>query len=199
MSSDATIPKTPPEELPDIPDEELVDPGEGPDGEQALVRKEQAIQFGLPLGEFSLPSGRILKVYAKSEGQNARINAAFRGWLDAMHLSDGRLSKPVRVRGLWWRRRFLKRQKAVDEALTLVQAAKAEFFRRIFEDLYDERQHQKMTAGEFLSMGTDIQEGILETWIQGNDVGRLLRWLIPGFEKKKKELFQEILRDGLRI
>ncbi len=187
------------DELPDIPDEDLLDPEDGPDGERALVRKEQAIQFGEPLDTFTLSSGRVLRVYAKSEGQNALINAAFRAWMDAMHLSDGRLSKPVKARGLWWRRRLLRRQEAVEEALTLVQAAKAEFFRRIFEDLYDEHQHQEMTAGEFLSMSMDIQEGILQTWIQGNDVGRLLRWLIPGFEKKKAELFQEILRDGLRV
>ena len=183
----------------DLPDESelgggIVIPGQE-DGYDAQEDLKTAIAFDQPVEEVPLVNGRVLKVYAKSEGQNGRTEAAHQVWIEAMQTYHDRIG---RKRSWWARRKNTDGALEVFEGLQMeVRSAKYEYFRRIFEDRFREDLHQDLSPEEFLALTPDQQETILSAYRRVNDVTRLLRIIIPNWDKKKA-LAEAISQRGIR-
>jgi len=170
-----------------VPDS-ATDAPAGQDSEEA----EQRIIWERPTEVMA--GGQMWRVYAKSEGQLGAVDAALQEWIDAMIRSERRTGKKWRW---WWRRRH-----NVDQELSRVQVLKAELFRAVFADRYDEAKHQTLDAETWLKFTLPEQERILDAYAEMNDGSALLAALIPGLKddaKKKAALVSAVSPDGTHI
>jgi len=139
--------------------------------------KESAILSDRPLAEFTLPNGKVLKIFAKSEGQMILVDMAFQAYLDTLVVIE------KRARKRWWR--FGSRQRRIKRWLTRSQLAKAELFRAIFEDQYNEEMHQEFTATDFMSSTMDMQQAIISAYRDANDPSDLIDAMFPEVKKNR--------------
>jgi len=157
--------------------------GSGPTAHNDIEAKMSAVVYDRPHAEFVLPSGNVVYVYSKSEGQLRHIDIALQEWLDAERNGERRTLK--RWRFLRWRR------KRVNKALTEIQRAKYAFFCAVFADPYNVEKHQELTVGEFLQMPLDLQTAIMTAHRNANDptdlLGAILGRHVGGDEKKKTQ------------
>lgn len=156
--------------------------GSGPMAHNDIDAKMSAVVYDRPHAEFVLPSGNVVYVYSKSEGQLRYIDQALQEWLDAERNGERRILK--RWRFLRWRR------KRVNKALTEIQRAKFAFFCAVFADPYNVEKHQELTVGEFLQMPLDLQTAIMTAHRNANDPTDLLSAIlgrdVAGDGKKKQ-------------
>tara|TARA_R110000824_G_scaffold233603_1_gene421929 strand:- start:244 stop:816 length:573 start_codon:yes stop_codon:yes gene_type:complete len=160
---------------------------------EVMDGKIDNILLDRPIASFILPSGKMLEMYAKSEGQLARIDTAFQDWLSAALKSDRR----IKLRS----RRFWRRPGKADRALGEMQLKKAEFFRRIFEDLYIESRHVDLDASDFLALDLATQGAIVDAFRSGNDAIDIISAMMPSInsDKKKEDLRSAISPVGTHI
>ena len=168
-----------------VPNEEGVgDPAKAYATDAAKL-KERAILYGRSHAEFTLPTGKVLRIFSKSEGALERVDAAFREWFDLKVTDEGEKRRKWRHWGL--RRRRLER------TLTAVHAAKFRLFALIFEDLYDPEKHQELTAEDFLSMPQALQADIWTTYREAQNAGDLIAAMFPDVDDAKKKAIRQAL------
>lgn len=146
--------------------------------------KMSAVVYDRPHNEFELPSGKVLYIYSKPEGQLRAIDLALQAWLDAEREGERKITK-----SWWfWRRRRLR----VHNFMTRMQAAKYAFFCAVFEDPYNPEKHQEITPDEFEAMPLDLQTAIMASHRAANDPTDLLGAILGRDvqEGKKKQMPQ---------
>lgn len=144
--------------------------------------KMSAVVYDRAHAEFVTPSGDLLYIFSKSEGQLRHIDIALQEWLDAERHGERKI---VRIWRFWrWRR------KRVFKALTDIQRAKYAFFCAVFADPYNVEKHQELTVAEFLKTPIDLQTAIMAAHREANDPTDLLAAIlgreIVGDGKKKQ-------------
>lgn len=150
-----------------ITDDFILSPQGNTGGKASDVEvKMSAVVYDRPHDEFKLPSGKVLYIYSKPEGQLREIDIAFQNWMDAERQGEKTLTKKWR----FWNGRKVK----VTDTLTEIQYAKFLFFRAVFEDTYNPAKHQELTADEFMSMPLDLQTAIMASHRAANDPTDLL-------------------------
>lgn len=142
--------------------------------------KMSAVVYDRPHTQFELPTGRVLYIYSKPEGQLREIDVALQTWLDAERQGERKINKRWR----FWRRRRL----GVHKALTDIQAAKFAFFCAVFADPYNIEKHQELTPDEFMALPLDMQSAMMAAHREANDPTDLLSAILGrdiGEGKKK--------------
>jgi len=159
-----------------------------PEEHNPLIEKEALILTGEPLAVFTIPSGRTLRVFPKSDGQMRRINFAFIDWMDAAQRADRAIQKQRWFR-FWWR--YTSAKSMVEE-----HQKKARFFASIFEDVHVPDRHDDLPENEFATIPIDQQVAIYEAYKKANDGEPLIRAILGDkvYDAKKKYLAQVIQR-----
>jgi len=138
---------------------------------------EAAIVFNRPHAEFTLPGGRVIYVYSKSEGQLRLIDRAIFEWIAAENKAETRLNA-TKSRWQFWRRG------KVDAALSDAQAAKYALFCRVLEENHIPECDQDLSADEFLTFTPELETAIFEAYRAANDIEAIVNALF-GTSKKK--------------
>ena len=164
--------------------------------DEAAITKEAAIVFGEPTATFELPpenedeEPRIFRVYSKSAGQLALIDAARLRYLyalDKYQIGGNRLWK--------WKRLY---HLLLDRRLDKILVARLELLQTIFADMYAKDRHQDVTARDLLTMPHDVFLAILKAHREANDVSDILAVLIPASTDSEEKKSSETLRSGWR-
>ena len=139
--------------------------------------KEAAIMNDEPLYRFQLRTGTEIRIYSKSQGQLALIEAARRQYTDA------RLDYAMRSAAgwRWWR----KRRKAMEAAIVRIHNAGLEYLRRVLEEPWSEEQSQEITAEDYRSIDHQQFVAILRAHNEANDVDDVMAEMDPEWEEKK--------------
>jgi len=164
-----------------VPEDKAADSGP----KDFLHHKERAILYGKPHAEFTLPTGKVVKIYSKSEGALERVDTAFREWFDLKVADEGEKRRKWRHWGL--------RRRRVEQRLTAIHQAKFRLFALIFEDLYDEAKHQELTAEDFLSMPQALEADIWTAYREAQNASDLIEAMFPDVDDSKKKAIRQAL------